>query len=278
LEEEQLLQETRQAIILQSFDIASELATRFTDLRIQQISDQLMALEFARDRDLEQAGDNERAKLEINKRFDEERKKLQRQQANTEKANSLFQIAINTATGITKTIAQLGLPAAIPFVALSAALGAAQAAAVIAAPLPQFDEGTERTPKDYIAGEKRPEFRKSKGKWSIIEKPTLFKNSAGDKIVSGKETDSILGTISDITGNNLLSDKGAILSLLNNDIIPEKRKTDNLAYILKRNNEKLIDTIRNKKEVSIVSKGGRQDVKEYHKGRLVNRIDKYYRR
>jgi hypothetical protein len=269
--------ERRRDIINEGVEGAKEIFSNFTDLRIQQIGQEIEAVEFARNRDLQSAGDNERAKAEINKKFDKERALLQRKQANTEKLNSLFSIAINTAQGITKSIAQLGLPAATPFVALTAAIGAAQAAAVLAAPIPQFDEGSDYTPKDYIAGEKSAELRKSKGKWSLVNKPTLFKNSPGDKIVSSKETDSILGTIQDITGNNLLSDSRNILGLLNNDIDHKKQKED-LAYQIISTNKELIRTIKNKKEVSVNVHSRNANVREKSGNLFINRKDYYYQR
>jgi len=279
LERDQVLAEQKQAILENSFELAGELTNRFVDLRIQQIGQELTAVEFQRDRELELAGDNERQKFEINKRFDEQRKQLQRKQAVTEKANAAFQIALNVAIGIVSAASN---PLTIPLIPFIAAIGAVQLAAVIAAPIPQFDEGTESTPKDYIAGEGKkggkyqPELRKSKGKWSLVDKPTLFKDSPGDKIVSGKETDSILGNITDLTRHNILTDKGSILSLLHNDIKIEKRKDSNIAYILERNNADLIRTIKNKKETNIWMKNVK--VTEISSGRRVHILDYYYSR
>jgi hypothetical protein len=110
----------------------------------------------------------------------------------------------------------------------------------------------------------------------LIDKPTLFKDSPGDTIVSGKETDSILGSISDLSGNNLLTDQNSLLSLLNNDFKYEKKKSDNLAFILTKNNADLIRTIKNKKEVSIKVKNA--DVREKSGNTIINRLDYYYSR
>lgn len=270
----QLLADTKAAIIEKSFDVAGELGNRFTSLRIEQIGQELTALEFARDRELESAGENERAKFIINEQFDKERRKLQKKQVIAERANAIFQIALNTAIGIS---AALKTPLLIPFIA---AIGAIQAAAVLAAPIPQFDEGSESTPDTYQAGEKRPEFRKSKktGKWSFVSKPTVFKDSPGDTIIGGGETDSLLGDATDLLGDNLLSSKKGILGLLNNDIKTEKKGTEQLAYILKSNNEKLINTIKNKKEVAITVTDKGSKVTEKSGNFIIDRIDYYYSR
>lgn len=62
-------------------------------------------------------------------------------QARKDKALSLFNIAIDTATSIVKTGAQLGYPAAIPFQVIAGIIGGIQLAAVAAKPLPKFEKG-----------------------------------------------------------------------------------------------------------------------------------------
>ena len=161
----------------------------------------------------------------------------------------------------------------VPFIIAS---GAIQAAAVLAAPVPQFDIGTESTPKDYIAGEKRPELRKSRGRWSLINKPTLFKDSKGDKIISGKETDSILGGMADLTGNNILSDPSLLTGLLNNDFEKKKERAD-LAYIIRKGNEDVVRAITRKPTLNISVSNSRTDVTERIGNKKMNRLDAIYR-
>lgn len=134
-----------------------------------------------------------------------EKNKLLTEQAKAKRNDALWQIAINTIVAASTTLATLGLPAAIPALIAVAAAGVASAIAVAAKPLPQFDKGTESTPRDYIAGEKRPEFRKSKGKWSLITQPTAFHNSPNDTIISGVDTANILdsGLMSSIQLNGV---------------------------------------------------------------------------
>ena len=154
--------------------------------------------------------------------------------------------------------------------------GAIQAAAVIAAPIPQFDEGIEVTPKDYIAGENRPELRKSNGSWSLVKEPTMFKNSPGDTIVSGKETDSILGSMADLTGNNMLTDPGLMLGLLNNDF--EKRKAEaDLSYIIKKTGEDTVRAINKKKFVDVRVNTARAFVTEINGQTRIDHINEQYR-
>ena len=95
----------------------------------------------------------------------------------------------------------------IPLIAKTKILGALQIGTVLAQSIPQLDKGTESTPEKYIAGEKRPEVRISKsGKVSIIEKPTLFTNDAGSKIIGGAETARMMDNINNYTAQNIVSE------------------------------------------------------------------------
>lgn len=68
---------------------------------------------------------------------------LQKRQQRLAKANAIAQCLINTSLGIMKTIAQLGFPAAIPFVAMAGTLGALQLANIVATPIAAYKDGTD---------------------------------------------------------------------------------------------------------------------------------------
>ena len=87
------------------------------------------------------AGDNKRAKEQM--AIDEEKRTsaLRRQAAAKEKQARIFSILIDTAASIAKTAAQLGFPAAIPFIAIAAANGAAQLAVASRAQPRGFKDG-----------------------------------------------------------------------------------------------------------------------------------------
>lgn len=274
-------QQRKSEIIQESVDSSLQLFQSATDFRIQQIAQELNAVEFARQTELQNEEATEADKFAINQKFDAQKKRLLIKQANTEKANALFQIAINTGVSIAKTAATLGFPVAIPFIAAAAIVGGIQAAAVIARPLPQFDKGTDYTPKDYIAGEGvkngkyKPELRKSKGKWSVVKEPTMFSNSPGDTIVSGKETDSILGSLSDLSGKNIMTDPGLMLGLLNNDFEHKKSEKDS-SYKIQKKLDGVIDAITKKKHVSVFVNTRRNRVEERNGNTRIHRIDTDY--
>lgn len=267
---DQQRKDDRNEIITASIDTSKQIFSDFTALRIQQISQELEATEFARNRELESAEGNKRKEAEINAQFDAKRRDLERKQLNANKANALFNIAINTAVAISKVAANPIL------IALAAAIGISQAALVLSQSVPQFDEGTESTPKDYIAGEKRPELKKSKGKWSLITEPTLFRNSPGDKIVGGEETDSILGTMADLTGKNLLTNPDLITGLIKNDFNYKSERDNNLAQIIERGNNKVVRAITRKPTANISVHSSRSEVTETFGRIKVNRLDAYY--
>lgn len=68
------------------------------------------------------------------KKLEEERKRVEKEEAKRQKAFAIIQAIISTAQAVAKTIATLGVPAGIPAAALAAALGAAQIAVIAAQP------------------------------------------------------------------------------------------------------------------------------------------------
>lgn len=135
-------QQERFGIIKAAVDTSIEIFQGFQDLRIQQIGQELNALELARNRELELAEGNATREDQINQRFDAEKRSLLTKQANAEKTKALLSIAVNTAEGIIKAVAASPLTFGLPFSAFVAAIGAAQAGFVLAQPVPQFAKGT----------------------------------------------------------------------------------------------------------------------------------------
>ena len=139
----------------------SEFGDQLFQNKIDQLDEENEANQEAYDKEveniekLEESGAISTEEAEARKRAAEDKTKakeeeiakrkaeLQRKQAIYDKAMSIAQVGINTALGIMSTIAQLGLPAAAPFVALVAAMGAVQLATILATPIPKYKEGTD---------------------------------------------------------------------------------------------------------------------------------------
>lgn len=122
----------------------NDLANALSDRQKQKIEDQYdaeaqaLADKYARGL-LDEAQYNA-AQLKLDQEHEKELAKIERQQAIRDRSLATFQVAIQTAQSIMAS-AKMGFPAAIPFVAMAAALGAVQAAAIWAAPLPEAARG-----------------------------------------------------------------------------------------------------------------------------------------
>jgi hypothetical protein len=114
--EEAEAEKEKQQKIQATFDLANRLTTTFTDLFASQKAKELSA-----------AGDNAEKRAEIEKKY-----------ARREQALALGQAIVDGAASILKTKAQLGLPAAIPFMIADAALTAAQIGIIASQ---KFEEG-----------------------------------------------------------------------------------------------------------------------------------------
>lgn len=143
-----------------------DLASAFSERDLQRIEEQEEANEeqyekdIARIEKLEETGAISKEEAEARKRAAEEqtaakekelerkRAEIQERQAKFDKAVSISQAIIATALGILQTIKNVGMPAAIPFIAMQSALGAIQLATIIAQPIPKYAKGT----KDHKGG------------------------------------------------------------------------------------------------------------------------------
>ena len=150
----------------ESLGAIGDLAAAFSERDLQRIEEQEEAnkeqyeKDIARIEKLEETGAISKEEAEARKRAAEEqtaakekeleRKKaeIQERQAKFDKAISISQAIIATALGILQTIKNVGMPAAIPFIALQSALGAIQLATIIAQPIPKYAKGT----KDHKGG------------------------------------------------------------------------------------------------------------------------------
>jgi hypothetical protein len=153
--------------------------------------ERLASLQEKLDRELLMAGDNEAAKAVLQNKYAVEEAKLRKQQAADdrkraifEKATAAVQIAINTATAISKAVAALPLTGGLPFSAIAAAIGAVQLAAVLSRPIPSYAEGTENHPGGLARfGEAGPEVvTLPSGKSFVADKETIADLPQGTQV------------------------------------------------------------------------------------------------
>lgn len=138
----------------QAFDAGVQLVNGYFAAQKQSLDDQLTALQRARDYEIDLAGNTAGAKEKIAVAYADKEAKIRREQAELARKQAIFnkalavaQIAMNTALGITKVIAEVpkfdfGITTGI-LIAAYAALGALQAGIVIAQPVAKFNKGTD---------------------------------------------------------------------------------------------------------------------------------------
>jgi len=159
--------------------------------------------------ELELAGDNADARAKIEDKYDSKLRELKIKQAKNDKAQALFNIAINTAVAVTKTLANPVLAAIV------GGLGLIQLGVVAAKPIPAFSKGTSKAPGEFIAGDAGRELmRLPSGKMQMVDQPTYFRGSTfkGSKIFNSKETEEIMSQTTH-TGFSNFNDSGMLAEL-----------------------------------------------------------------
>ena len=132
-----------------SLSLIGEISNNIFENNIETIDQEIQANEDKYTKQLELAEGNEvQTELLENEReqkrqeLEKKKKSEQTKQAKFNKAASAVAVTINTAVAVSKVLAQTGVlaPATIPIII---ALGAAQLAAVLAAPIPKFKDGVQ---------------------------------------------------------------------------------------------------------------------------------------
>ena len=230
-----------------SFDVIGDFSNSFFESRIQQFEADIDANNEYYDRLLEneELTDQERKELEKDrqnqeKQIREKQKEEQRKQAVANKAFAIADITIKTAqsiaaiasTGGGTFFADFGISAAT-LTAIYSALGAAQIAAVLATPIPQFAEGGTMTHDGLMMINDHPSGRKEiverNGQFLYTDKPNaIVKGKKGDKIHKDARE-----TINSLTDDELIKD------LQTHTVLATIEHQNYLTYQL--DNKKIID-------------------------------------
>lgn len=173
-------------------DLKIEVLNSAFDLGATIVDRQSAKVEAAYQKEVAAAGDNAEKKAAIDEKYDKKRKAIMRKQALVDKAQSLFNIGINTATGVASALAKT---VTIPLIPWIIAMGAIQAAAVLATPLPQYAKGTKYSKAGpAVVGERGRELMISpSGQVALTgDSAHLTMLQAGTKIIPSDETRAIL--------------------------------------------------------------------------------------
>lgn len=179
-----------------------------------------------RDRELEGIRSNYSAKIaaaegnselqeKLAKELARKEAEIQREQAKSEQNQALFNVVISTAAGIMRTIENVGMPAAIPFIAFQSGLGLLQAALIKSQPLPEipgFFKGTEDAPAGlkWVAEKGSELIKMPDGSNYLAKDKMLINTKGGEKILKHEDTMRELNSAiyNDIAmGGNGVSDK-----------------------------------------------------------------------
>lgn len=197
--------EERNALLMETANAVFDLGSSLRESELQQIEEQEAYK-------LSLVGDNEEAQTAIKLEADKKRAELKRKQAISDKAQALFNAAINTAIAITSALT-IPPPAGPILAVLNGILGGIQIAAIAAKPIPKFAKGTKGLPSDTLAefGEAGREIVSEPGKTPYIaEKRTIDLLPKGTEIIPNYETEKILAGQGGITEEQLNKIVGAV--------------------------------------------------------------------
>lgn len=237
--------------IVGAFSAINDLSQVNSELRIEQIQSisdkELEAINAS----TETEGMKQRQRENLEKRTNQKISAEKTKQAKLNKALSIFEIGINTASSIIKTGAQLGYPAAIPFQIGAAIVGAAQIAIVSAQSIPKLEKGGLIGGKLHSSG------------------GTMIEAERGEYIINRKQTSKYKSELNALNNSSeefrrLINEKYVKPALMNYMLRSKKDSSINVNAML--NSKAMEDEIR----------GLRKDIRNNSKVFYNNEIDSRY--
>lgn len=225
------------------------------DAQTMQIEKQLYDLERAKNIAILFAGESATAREEIERQYDEKRRKILERQARQDKAYAIVNSIINTAQGVVAALTST--PPNIPLSIAVGIIGAAQTALIASQQIPQFYKGTDNAPEGWA-------WTQEKGAEIITDKSGRVKDtgsnggakltylSKGDKVFTAEQS------------KNIMFNKELNSILNNNGILPTNVINNKLDLSpLRSDIRSLENTIKNKSELHMIS--DRQGERVYQK-------------
>lgn len=217
----------KMAKLQQVLEYVGEISQALTDLgdaifdrRIQQIDKEIKAESDKYDKliDMAEGNKDQQERLEIEKEENLrklEAKKLREEQrkAKFDKANAIIQIGINTAIAVSKAVAEFPITGGMPWTAIVIALGAIQTAAVLAQPIPQYEDGLINAAKDHIGM-----INDGKEQEYIERDGAILTTSTKNAIINLKKGDTVHKSFNDmVNSSDILKDisRSVLLNNLN---------------------------------------------------------------
>lgn len=182
IQREKELRKEQEAAIIDGFSQLSSIGLQMAVDRAQAASDAEQAI----------LKDKLERGLITQKEYDNQSRIIKRRQAQVDKQAAIFEALIATSVAVVKALS------AGPFIgptlaAITAALGAAQIAAIAARPIPAFKKGTKNAPGGpSLVGEAGPELIYAAGNWQYASKATVLDLPKGAKVIPTLETAKIM--------------------------------------------------------------------------------------
>lgn len=214
---EQRIAQNVQEIQGQTIALTTELATAGFQKNIQQLEGRLQAESDAKDRSIAIAGDDAQAKALIEQDFANKQKEIQKQiaaekrkQAIFQKAADATQVIISTAKGVASAVAESPLTFGLPWSAFMAVTGGLQLARILAAPIPQYFQGTQHSVDGLarVAERGREIVIDPSGHATLHTKEAIIDMQGGSKVLPNYKTENIIRQAQqeDIAWQQLVSD------------------------------------------------------------------------
>lgn len=174
---------------------AAEIGQSLFDFNQMLLNMEAQDIEQKKAHELQLAGDNATKRMAIEKKYDEESRKLKIKQAKQDKAQALFTAIIKTAQAVLAGLAY-GPPLGYIFAALNAVLGAVQIGVIASQPIPAFAKGTKRAGGGLaVVGEKGRELiMGADGSMALSPGTASLVNlgKGGQRIYNNRETELLL--------------------------------------------------------------------------------------
>lgn len=191
-------------------EMASEAINGIFDLGSAKRDREMSELDQQREKELSNKNLTESQKAKINEDYDRKAAAIKTKQAKADKLQAMFNIALNTAMGSMKAVAEFPITGGMPFLAWVIALGALQMGLVAAQKIPTFAKGGNAESGFGIFGEAGRElmFLRS-GEVAMANQATYFEGSKfkGAQIKSNPETERLINATDHSGGRQMNDDR-----------------------------------------------------------------------
>lgn len=206
-------------------DFAAQSINQMIDLFSGFQSARAEQLQWNYERDVNLAGENLDKKLALEGQYNKEKRKLERRQAILSKAQSAFNIIVNTWQGVSSALSNVATIPLVPFIKL---MGALSLAATLATPLPKYKFGGEHKGGPALFSEEGQElFIPKIGKPFLTPVNETIADMPAGKFIPHDETQRILAQSA---MNNFVNEASEVDLTKTNNILNKIANKNEIIY------------------------------------------------